>query len=105
MKKNTFLNRDFLLLSQGQLVNQAGTQIALAATAFWLKQSTDSATLLGLMSAISALPLILLAPLGRRRRGSLVAAQHPDRLRSACAERYRAPWRCCSDRILRTSPW
>jgi DHA3 family macrolide efflux protein-like MFS transporter len=58
------LNRDFLLLSQGQLVNQAGTQIALAATAFWLKQSTDSASLLGLMSAISALPLLLLGPLG-----------------------------------------
>ncbi len=64
MKKSTFLNRDFLLLSQGQLVNQAGTQIALAATAFWLKQSTDSASLVGLMSSISALPLLLLSPLG-----------------------------------------
>src|ERR1035438_9699522 len=64
MQKDAFLNRDFLLLSQGQLVNQAGTQIALAATAFWLKQSTESASLLGLMSTISALPLLLLSPLG-----------------------------------------
>jgi MFS transporter, DHA3 family, macrolide efflux protein len=64
MKNSTFLNRDFLLISQGQLVNQVGTRIALAATAFWLKQSTDSASLVGLMSAISGLPLLLLGPLG-----------------------------------------
>jgi MFS family permease len=64
MKPNSFLNRDFLLLSQGQLVNQAGSQIALVATAFWLKQSTESAGLVGLMTAVSALPLLLLAPVG-----------------------------------------
>lgn len=64
MKANVLRNRDFLLLSQGLLVNQAGSQIALAATAFWLKQSTDSASLVGLMTAVSALPLLLLGPLG-----------------------------------------
>ncbi len=64
MGKNAFLTRDFLFLAQGQLVNQAGTQVALAATAFWLKQSTGSASLLGLMSAVSALPLLFLSPLG-----------------------------------------
>jgi MFS family permease len=64
MKKDSFLNRDFLLLSQGQLVNQAGSQIALVATAFWLKKFTDSASLIGLMTAISALPLLLLGPFG-----------------------------------------
>lgn len=63
-KKSSFLNRDFLLLSQGQLVNQAGSQIALSATAFWLKQSTDSASLLGLMTALSAFPLLVLSPFG-----------------------------------------
>ncbi len=64
MSKDSFLNRNFLLLTQGQLVNQAGTQIALAATAYWLKQSTNSASLVGLMSSVSALPLLLLSPLG-----------------------------------------
>ena len=64
MKKDSLLNRDFLLLSQGQLVNQAGTQIALTATSYWLKQATDSASLVGLMTAIAALPLLLFGPLG-----------------------------------------
>lgn len=64
MKKGSFLNRDFLLLWQGQFVNQMGSQVALVATAFWLKQSTESASLVGLMTAISALPLLLLGPLG-----------------------------------------
>ncbi len=64
MSKPSFLNRNFVLLTQAQLVNQAGSQMALAATAFWLKQVTNSATLVGLMSALAALPLLLLGPLG-----------------------------------------
>jgi MFS family permease len=64
MKKESFLNRDFLLISQGQLVNHVGSQISLVATAFWLRQSTDSASLVGLTTALSALPLLLLGPVG-----------------------------------------
>ncbi len=62
--KSRYLTRDFWLLSQGQLVNQAGSQIALAATAYWLKQSTNSASMVGLLSAVSAVPLLLLGPFG-----------------------------------------
>lgn len=64
MSGSGWVNRNVLLLAQGQLVNQAGTQIALCATVFWLKRSTDSAGLVGLMTAASALPLLLLGPLG-----------------------------------------
>jgi hypothetical protein len=64
-------------------VNQAGTQIALAATVFWLKQSTDSRSLVGLMTAITTFRMLLLSSLGGRGGRSVFPAQHPDRLRFA----------------------
>ncbi len=60
----SFVNRNFLLLVQGSWVNQVGTQIALVATTVWLRRSTDSAGMIGLLVTASALPMLLLGPLG-----------------------------------------
>jgi DHA3 family macrolide efflux protein-like MFS transporter len=63
-KTGSFINPNFLLLAQGSWVNQVGTQIALVATTVWLRRTTNSASLIGLLVTASALPMILLSPLG-----------------------------------------
>jgi DHA3 family macrolide efflux protein-like MFS transporter len=57
-------NRNFFLLWQGQTVSQLGNQAFLIAIAFWLKETTSSATLIGLLMTVSTLPGVLLAPFG-----------------------------------------
>jgi len=58
------LNRDFVLLWQGQLVSQLGNQAFFLAMMYWTMEATGSASLMGLLLMLSALPGALLAPVG-----------------------------------------
>lgn len=58
------LNKNFLLLWQGQFVSQFGTQLHAFAMMFWIKHATGSATLMGTIMMLSTLPGVILAPLG-----------------------------------------
>jgi MFS transporter, DHA3 family, macrolide efflux protein len=57
-------NRDFLLLWQGQLVSQVGQRACGLAMLFFIKETTGSASLMGLIVVLSSLPGVLLGPMG-----------------------------------------
>ena len=63
VRPGRLLNRNFLLLSQAQLVSQFGNQAFTVAVTFWTAQTTQSATITGLVVMASLLPMVLLAPL------------------------------------------
>lgn len=58
------LNKNFVLLWQGQLVSQMGNQVHYIAMAFWIKHATESATLMGTVSMLAMLPGVILGPVG-----------------------------------------
>ena len=58
------MNRNFLLLWQGQAVSQIGNQLAIVGMLFWIKQSTDSATLVGMILMASVLPSVVFGLFG-----------------------------------------
>jgi DHA3 family macrolide efflux protein-like MFS transporter len=78
MKQPTkLMNRNFFLLWQGQFVSRLGSQVVLIALAFWIKHTTDSATLIGLIQMLSSLPAVALGPIGgtfadRRSRRTII---------------------------------
>lgn len=57
-------NKNFTLLWQGQLVAVLGNQASYIAMAFWIKEQTGSAMLMGLVMMASQATGVLLAPLG-----------------------------------------
>jgi DHA3 family macrolide efflux protein-like MFS transporter len=57
------LNRNFVLLSQAQLVSQAGNQAFTIALMFWTATTMHSATMTGLMMMAAVLPVVILGPL------------------------------------------
>jgi DHA3 family macrolide efflux protein-like MFS transporter len=71
-------NRSFALLWQGQLVSSLGKNAFWLAALLWLKETTGSGTLSGLISGVSTLPMVLLGPIAgvfvdRANRGRLIA--------------------------------
>ena len=57
-------NKNFLLLWQGQLVSQIGQRYFNVGMLFYIKQATESASLMGAMMLFSTLPGVLLGPMG-----------------------------------------
>lgn len=55
-------NKNFLLLWQGLLVSQIGTQLFSLALLYWILETTGSATMMGLVLMAAALPGVVLGP-------------------------------------------
>jgi len=68
------LNRNFFLLVQAQTVSVFGNQAYTVAMVFWIKRTTNSASLIGMLGMMSGLLMALLGPLG-----GAVADRHPRR--------------------------
>ncbi len=58
------LNRNFYLLIQAQTVSMVGNQAYAVAMVFWIKHTTNSASLIGLLGMMSGLVEVVLGPLG-----------------------------------------
>lgn len=58
------LNRDFVLLWQGQFVSQLGSQAFSVATLYWAMSATGSASLVGTLMMLSMLPGVVVGPFG-----------------------------------------
>jgi len=63
-KPARLFNKNYLLLWQGQFVSRLGNQAFNVALLFWLKHTTGSASLMGLIMMLSSIPALLLAPVG-----------------------------------------
>lgn len=62
-KSDKLFNKNFFLLWQGQLVSQIGTQISSIALMFWIKHTTGSATLMGLIMTVAMIPAVIIGPI------------------------------------------
>jgi len=64
MAASKLLNKNFVLLFQGQFVSQLGSFVYFVAIVFWIKHATDSATIVGLIAMLATIPGVLLGPFG-----------------------------------------
>ena len=64
MNKEKLFNRNFLLLFQGQVVSTMGSSAYSLAFLFWMKQATNSPSLMGLLGMAAMLPALILGPFG-----------------------------------------
>jgi MFS family permease len=62
-RSGRLLNRDFVLLWQGQLASHLGSQAFLVAVMFWTLETSGSASVMGLFLAVTTLPGVILGPL------------------------------------------
>jgi len=58
------VNRNFLLLMQGQIISNLGTHLFVIVTLYWLMEASNSGSLMGLYMMVESLPAALLMPLG-----------------------------------------
>jgi len=63
-QSSKLLNRNFFLLWQGQFVSRIGSEVFSIAAIIWIKQATESATLMGILGMVAAIPALLLGPIG-----------------------------------------
>jgi MFS family permease len=75
------LNRDFILLWQGQFVSLIGSQAFIVAMMYWTMEATGSASLMGGLMMLSMLPGVVLGPLG-----GTVADRYSRKLIIICAD-------------------
>jgi MFS transporter, DHA3 family, macrolide efflux protein len=61
--RDRLFNRDFVLLWQGQLVSQLGSQAFVVALMYWTMEATGSASVMALLMIGSTLPAIALGPI------------------------------------------
>ncbi|RPI02128.1 MAG: MFS transporter [Calditrichaeota bacterium] len=55
-------NKDFVLIYQGQFVSRLGSQVFMIAIVLWIKEMTGSASLMGIVGAITSGVAIVLGP-------------------------------------------
>jgi MFS family permease len=58
------MNKNFLLLWQGQLVSQLGSQAFSIGSLYWMMEQTGSAGQVGLMMVCATVPMLLISPFG-----------------------------------------
>lgn len=60
-RPSRLMNRNFVLLWQGQAVSQLGSYVNSIAIVFLIKHATESATLIGLMRVLSSIPGVIVS--------------------------------------------
>ncbi len=63
-KSEKLMNKDFVLLWQGQAVSNLGSQIFSIGMIFWIVEATGSRALMGAIAMISSIPALILGPIG-----------------------------------------
>ncbi len=63
-KLTKLFNKNFVLLWQGQFISKIGSQIYFIAIILWVKETTESASLLGMIGLIAGIPAVVFSVIG-----------------------------------------